>query len=142
MIAVEVERRIDAPVDRVWSVYTDWSGWTSWARLGRVRVSRVGDHDGNGVGAIRSINNFGYVIDEEIVAFEPPHRVVYRVAGGRIPMRNHEGEVVLVPEGNATRVTWRCRFESTLPGIGPIMRRVVEVVFRHVLGRLAKHLST
>lgn len=141
MIAVEVERTIAAPIDRVWAVYTDWPGWTSWARLGRVRLSRAGRDEPNGVGAVRSINNFGYEIDEEIVAFEPPHRVVYRVVGGVIPMRDHEGEVVLEPVGGRTRVTWRCRFVSTLPGIGSLTRRVVKATFTHVLARLAKRME-
>ena len=142
MVTVEVERLIAAPRDRVWSVYTDWPGWTRWARLGRVRLSRAGQGEANGVGAVRSINNFGYVIDEEIVAFEPPRRVVYRVVGGAIPMRDHEGEVVLEPQGDQTRVTWRCRFEPTLPVIGPIMRGVVKVTFAHVLSRLAKRMAS
>lgn len=141
MITVEVGRTIGAPIDRVWSVYTDWTGWTSWARLGRVRLSYAGADEKNGVGAVRSISNFGYEIDEEIVAFEPPRRVVYRVVGGAIPIRDHEGEVVLEPEGDRTRVTWRCRFESTLPLIGPVTRWVVERTFAHVLARLAKRMA-
>lgn len=141
MIHVDVHRRIPASRQRVWDIYTDWEGWTSWAKLGRVRLARTGDDERNGVGAVRAIDNFGYVIEEEIIAFEPNELVRYRVVGGPIPMRDHEGEVLMAEESGGTRVTWRCRFRPTLPGIGPIMKRVVAGVFRHVLKRLDRQLS-
>jgi len=141
MIAVEVQRHITAPPETVWPVYTDWCSWTDWARLGRVRLSRAGAPDRNGVGAIRSINNFGHEVHEEIVGFEPPHRVVYRVVGGLVPMRDHEGEVILEPEGGGTRVTWRCHFVPTLPGTGPAMRALVGGIFSHALRGLQRRMT-
>lgn len=141
MIEVEVQHHMSASAEQVWRVYTDWAGWTDWARLGRVRLARPGDGDRNGVGAVRAIDNFGFEIEEEIVAFEPSKSLRYRVVPGKLPMRDHEGEVVFEPDGAGTRMTWRCRFEPTLPGTGPAMRLVVATAFRHVLRRLALHLE-
>jgi uncharacterized protein YndB with AHSA1/START domain len=141
MIRVEVQRRLPASPERVWDVYTDWVGWTDWARLGRVRLARAGEDERNGVGAVRAINNFGFEVAEEIVDFQPVESLRYRVIGGRIPMRDHEGEVVLEPESGGTRMTWRCRFQPTLPLVGPAMRAVVAATFAHVMRRLDQRLA-
>jgi hypothetical protein len=38
-------------------------------------------------------------------------------------------------------VTWRCRFEGSLPGVAPILRVALTGVFRRVLAGLARDLE-
>jgi uncharacterized protein YndB with AHSA1/START domain len=142
MIEVSVSRLIVAPRDRVWSLYTDWAGWTDWARLGRVRLAETGRDDPNGVGAVRAIDNFGFEVHEEIVAFDAPDLVRYTVIGDNLPMRDHLGQVTFLERGAATRVTWSCRLQPSIPGTGPAMRRVVQGVFWSVLRQLDARLSS
>jgi carbon monoxide dehydrogenase subunit G len=58
-----------------------------------------------------------------------------RKGGG--PMKNHLGEVIFEPDGDGTRVVWRCRFDSRIPGLGGLMRRFVTRFFRSALEGLA-----
>ena len=98
---VEVERRFEAPPAQVWKVYTDHAGWTSWAGLGRARLVAEGQPDRNGVGAVRCFSTGGVSVFEEVLSFEPPKRMSYRVVRGGIPiMKDHLGEV-------AARARWR-----------------------------------
>ena len=136
---VEVERRFQAPPEQVWRVYTDHAGWSAWAGLGRARLATEGQPDRNGVGAVRCFSTGGVSVYEEVLSFEPPKRMTYRVVRGGIPiMTNHFGEVVLEPDGGGTRLIWRCRFDSSVPGLGAPMRWMITRLFRRALEGLAR----
>jgi len=136
---VEVERRFEASPAEVWKIYTDHAGWSRWAGLGRARLATEGSPDRNGVGAVRCFTTGGISVFEEVLTFEPPKRMTYRVVKGGIPiMRDHLGEVVLEPDGAGTRLIWRCRFDSSVPGLGAPMRWMVTRMFRRALEGLAR----
>ncbi len=139
MITVEVRRRIPASRERVWRVYADYESWSDWAGIGRVRLAREGQGDRNGVGCVRRISTGGVSVDEEIVEFEPPRRLAYRVVRGGIPIKNHLGEVELEESGGATEIRWRARFDSRIPGLGFLWRAVVRSVFGRVLTALERY---
>lgn len=138
---VEVERVIHAPPDAVWERYTDHVSWTQWAGMGRVRLAREGVPAPNGVGCVRVITSAGVAVHEEVVSFEPPRRMTYRVLHGGIPIRDHLGEVEFAPCAGGTRVTWRCRFASRVPGLGRAFRWLVTTLFRRALAGLAADLE-
>lgn len=139
MQRVEVTRRFAAPREAVWKVYTNHAGWQQWAGIGTSRLERPGTPERNGVGALRSLGVGPVRAFEEVLEFEPPRRMTYRVVKGGLPMKNHRGEVRFEPDGDGTRVVWSCRFESRIPGLGGLMRRMVEHVFRSALDGLAQH---
>jgi uncharacterized protein YndB with AHSA1/START domain len=135
---VEVSHHFDAPPARVWERYTDHRGWTDWAGVGRVTLDATGEPPPNGVGCVRKITTGGFSVWEEVVAFEPERRMTYRLVRGALPIRDHLGEVLFAPEGDGTRVVWRCRFDSTVLGIGALLRLGIQHVFGRVLDRLAR----
>lgn len=138
---VRVERHFDAPIETVWARYTDHVSWTRWAGLGRVRLDRTGEPPPNGVGCVRVISSAGVSAFEEVLSFEPPRRMTYRVLRGGIPIRDHLGEVDFSEEEGGTRIVWRCRFESKIPGLGSAFRWLVTTVFRRALAGLAADLK-
>jgi hypothetical protein len=83
---VEVRQVIEAPVQAVWDRYTDHVSWTEWAGMGKVRLDREGIPAPNGVGCVRVISNSGVKVFEEVVSFDPPERMTYRVVKGGIPI--------------------------------------------------------
>ena len=76
---------------------------------------------------------------EEILDFDPPKRMTYRVVKGGLGMKNHLGEVFFEPAGDGTKITWRCRFDSKVPGFSWIMRGIVTRVFHDALDGLERH---
>jgi uncharacterized protein YndB with AHSA1/START domain len=123
MQKVEVTQTIDAPVQAVWDRYTDHVSWSEWAGLGHVQLEREGTPPPNGVGCVRVFSNAGLkLIYEEVLSFEPPRRMTYRIVRGPVPLRNHLGEVV---------------FEPT-DGLGGLFRTIITRLFRNALANLAR----
>lgn len=135
---VEVEGIVEAPVQAVWDRYTDHVSWTRWAGLGKVRLGREGTPPPNGVGCVRVISNLGIGVEEEVLTFEAPVRMTYRVVRGGLPMRDHLGEVFFEEHPRGTRIVWRCRFESRIPGLGGLFQRMITRLFRNALAGLAR----
>lgn len=138
---VEVVKVIDAPRQAVWRRYTDHVSWTQWAGLGKVRLAREGVPPPNGVGCVRVIRNAGIEVHEEVLSFDAPRRMTYRVVKGGIPIENHLGEVDFDLQGSATRITWRCRFDSRIPGLGGVFRWLISRLFRRALDGLERALA-
>jgi uncharacterized protein YndB with AHSA1/START domain len=136
---VEVTRTFSATPEQVWNVYNDHAGWKSWAGISHSSLDVEGSPDKNGTGAVRRLGSYGFDAHEEILDFDPPMRMTYRVLKGGLGMKNHLGEVLFEPAGNGTRITWRCRFDSKIPGLGWMMRLIVIRVFRDALDGLAQH---
>lgn len=135
---IDVQRSFRAPVGEVWDRYTDHSDWKNWAGFSKSWLEKEGSPDRNGVGCVRGFGSNGVNVFEEVVEWEPKTRFAYRIVRGGLPMKGHYGEVFFAPEGEGTRVTWRCRFESKIPGLGWIMRLFVQNIFRGALDGLAK----
>ena len=136
---VEVTRTFAATPEQVWNVYTDHAGWKSWAGLTHSSLDVEGKPDKNGAGAVRRLGSYGLNAHEEILDFDPPRRMTYRVVKGGTGIRNHLGEVLFEPSGNRTKVTWRCRFDTVVPGFAWIMRPFITRIFRTALDGLARN---
>lgn len=135
---VEVKRRFRAPVDEVWSRYTDHADWKNWAGFSNSWLEKEGTPDRNGVGCVRGFGSNGVNVYEQVVEWEPTRRFAYRIIRGGLPMKGHYGETMFEPDAGGTLVTWRCRFDSKIPGLGWAMRMFVERIFRGALDGLAK----
>jgi len=135
---VEVRRHFDAPRQAVWDAYTDHLSWNEWAGMGRVRLARPGEPAPNGVGCVRVIGPGAVAAHEEVLEFEPPKRMLYRVVKGGPLLRDHLGEVTLEDDGDGTLLVWRCRFRPGLPGLGVPLRALITRMFRRALEGLAR----
>ena len=137
MQQVEVVRTFAEPPERVFAVYTDHAGWSRWAGIGSSRLEVAGRTHRNGAGAVRVLGPGPFAAREEVLDFEPPRRMTYRVVGGGM-LRNHLGEVLFEPDGGGTRIVWRCRFDPAIPGLGGLLRAFVTRIFRRALEGLAE----
>ena len=137
---VNVSRLFAAPPEKVWDIYTDHVSWGRWAGLGQVKLAREGIPAPNGVGCVRVIKTAGVGVHEEIVSFERPRHMTYRLIKGPVPLKDHLGEVSFAPENGGTRLTWHCQFNSVIPGLGPAQRWFITRLFRQILEALAKQL--
>lgn len=141
MQRVEVQRVIAAPIETVWARYTDHASWTDWAGLSRARVVRAGDPPPNGVGCVREFSNLGVSVDEEVVSFDPPRRMTYRILRGGLPISDHLGEVLMQPHDSGTLIIWRCQFNSRVPGLGGVFRLFITRLFRNALSGLSRQIA-
>jgi uncharacterized protein YndB with AHSA1/START domain len=135
---VEVRRRFAATPQQVFAAYTDHASWGEWAGFGPARLAREGVPAPGGVGCVRVIGSGLSEAQEEVVSFEPPKRMTYRIVKGFPVIRGHFGEVDFEPDGDGTLIIWRCRFESRIPGLGGLIRRIVTRMFARALEGLAE----
>lgn len=117
MASFTFERRIAAPPQTVFDVFTDHSRYAEITPARRSTLERQGDPPPNGVGAIRVISAVGPPLREEVVAYEPPSRFSYKVLSGA-PVRDHLGTIELSPDGGGTKMVYAVRMTPTVPVLG------------------------
>ena len=137
-----MQQRFEAAPERVFALLTDHVGFGR--ALGEdIRLEREGVPAPNGLGAVRAIRARGLVIREEVVGWEAARAMDYRVVSGA-PLRNHRGEIRIVPDGNGARVDYRIRFDWPwyLGGtvVGGILARSLERQISSGIARIASTL--
>jgi hypothetical protein len=141
---VEASRVFPCGARQLFQRYTDHEGWTEWAGVGRVTLVRDGVPERNGVGATRAFA-LQPGLREQVTVFEPPvddrsaGKMEYRIIAGPLPLADHRGEALFVPDGAGTRLTWRASFRM-FPGAGWIAARALDILFARMLRRLERDL--
>jgi uncharacterized protein YndB with AHSA1/START domain len=134
---IEVQKVVEASPEVVFARYTDHAGWSRWAGAGKVSLAREGSPDRNGVGCVRAFES-AMGLQEEVIEFDPPRHMAYRVIRGGFPIKDHRGDVRFEPHPRGTRVVWSARFDSRIPLSAAPMARFIRVVFRVLLARFAR----
>jgi uncharacterized protein YndB with AHSA1/START domain len=148
--SIRVERRLDAPPDAVFEVIADHARYDRFDGIRRSELVEPGGPVPNGLGAVRWIWLGPLRFEEEITAFEPPHRLDYLIRDVRtLPLRHEGGSIQLAPDGAGTQAVWTSSFEVPVPLVGSAIDRIfslrLERGFGHVLERsaeLASEMST
>jgi len=128
----QVGATTSAPVDEVWPLVGRARHWSDWSFLTRSVLEREGSPDIDGVGAVRHFTRYGVGSREEVVAWDPPYHLAYRILSG-FPVRNYRADVTLAVEGTGTRIDWSGTFDPKWPGTG----RLLDVVLPAMMQRFA-----
>ena len=137
----ELTRGIPADPERVFEALSDHEGMVRWSGAREVVLRHPGDPPPNGLGAARVIRALGIAFEEEIVVYDPPKRMAYRLVAG-LPIREHYGEILVEPEGAGSRVVWKVRFRPAIPATGWLFRRLIQRNLDQALAGLVRFLST
>jgi uncharacterized protein YndB with AHSA1/START domain len=132
MASLTFERDVAAPPQTVFDVLTDHQGYAALTLLRTSVLEREGDPAPNGVGAIRVLTAVGPPLREEVIAYESPTRLSYKLLSGA-PVRDHVGTVVLTPAGSGTRLVWAVHTTPTLPYAGAAIVGVVKLGIKSLI---------
>ena len=145
MATIHLERTLRAPIDHVFELLSDHAGYRRFRGITDSRLTREGDAEPNGLGAVRSIATGPIRFEEEITAFERPTRMGYLIREVNVPIEHDGGMITLESAGGGTHVLWVSTFVATVPlvgrPLGAVMAAVFKRGFRSVLSeteRLAK----
>lgn len=130
-------RRIDAPVEVVWDLLTDHAAYDQWTPVPTARLETPGDDDPRGVGAVRFLGAGSLGMREQVVAHVPNEHLAYGIISG-LPVRDHRADVWLEDGGGWTSLVYEGRFESAVPGGGPVIGLVMQTVIRALVSSLEK----
>jgi uncharacterized protein YndB with AHSA1/START domain len=145
MKTIVVTRTIQAPIERVFDQLTDLANYTAFPGVRRTRFVKEGLQEKNGVGAIREVDAGVFWLQEEIVGFERPFRMDYRIRQSRPRIRHESGRMQLRQIADGTEVTWTSTFTVPLPLVGRIAEgvggKLSELMFTAILHDIDRQLT-
>lgn len=118
MESIVVKAYIHAPIEQVWEVMSDHENYSRFKGIEYSKLVKKGANERNGVGAVREVHGMGAKFVEDIVAYEPPRLLEYRVVRCSRPIEHEIGRVELIPRGDGTEIHWVSRFRVKIPLIG------------------------
>jgi uncharacterized protein YndB with AHSA1/START domain len=145
MIEVEMHQHFSAPPATVFAAVTDHKRLEEWQKGTRVTLEKTGVPAPNGLGAVRKISTGPMSIYEEVVRWEEPHQMDYRLIRG-LPLRDHLGEIRFkpTPEGG-TLIEYRIRYWVPWYAGGSVVGRLAGRQLQRVIGaalaKLARELK-
>jgi uncharacterized protein YndB with AHSA1/START domain len=137
VIEISLEIHIDAPRERVWKILVDHERMPAWYPAKEVIRRRPGDPDPNGLGTRRVVRQSGLAIEEVVTAFKPCEHLEYAAVEGA-PYVDHTADVILISEGDRTRVRWSARMRPLVPGTGWIVKNNLVRTLQRALAGLKR----
>lgn len=99
-------------------------------------LERQGSIEADGVGAIRRFRTGRIVSREEVLVFERPRQLSYKLLSG-LPLNDYRADVTLQPSASGTAVEWRSQFRAKVPGTGWLYAFMLRRFLRQFLSALA-----
>jgi uncharacterized protein YndB with AHSA1/START domain len=119
MFSISVERIIDKPIAEVFQILSEHANYAQFKGVDKSSLIKKGHSEINGLGAVREIQAGGATLHEEIVAFERPYLLGYKIIYSKpLPYLHELGEVKLTEVEGKTHVHWRSRGHINIPLLG------------------------
>ena len=107
---IELRQYFESSILVVFKAITNHSSMGLWLTGVRVKILREGTPPPNGVGTVRLVCRRVFAVMEEVVYWEEPTSMAYRILGDT-PLRNHLGEVRLSPANDGgTNLHYKVQF--------------------------------
>jgi uncharacterized protein YndB with AHSA1/START domain len=137
-----VESHSSASPETVFAVLADGSRWQDWA--GRLVLRSSWDPTGpaGGIGAVRRLGLGALSSREEIVEYDPPHRLAYVLRSGEKLHRYRASVDLRAQPDGGTHIVWSGVVESTVPGLARSLRPVFKALVAGFARRLARYAET
>ncbi|MEC8233129.1 MAG: SRPBCC family protein [Pseudomonadota bacterium] len=143
MFSIHVERTINKPIAEVFAILSDHANYAQFKGVDKSTLLVEGKLEKNGLGAVREIVAGGANLHEEIVAFDPPYKLGYKVIKSKPLPYDHElGEITLEERGDKTHVTWRSVGHISIFLLGSLyFDKQVQNVGSRAFGSILKHID-
>jgi hypothetical protein len=143
MQTIDVTETVPIPIEAAFALLSDHANYRRFPGVKDSELLVEGDPAPNGLGAKRRISLGDVVLDEEITAWDPPHRMDYRIYASKPIRVDHEGGSIRLDRvADGTRIRWTSTLHLRIPLIGWfVTRRAVQQFdkgFRAVLQSLPK----
>ena len=116
--------RIDAPIDRVWAVLADIGSIADWNPGVKESRQTTSGEVGTGAGRRCELGGRNY-LDEEVVTFEPPDRITFRITATNLPFASADIRFELQAASNGTDVTVSPIYTLKMGAIGKLLDKLL-----------------
>ncbi|MCH2192355.1 MAG: SRPBCC family protein [Gammaproteobacteria bacterium] len=143
MFSIHVERTINKPIEEVFAILSDHANYAQFKAIEQSNLLIKGKHETNGLGAVREIISGGSNLHEEIVAYEPPYKLGYKVVKSKPLPYNHQlGEITLKDKDGKTHVTWRSQGQIVIFLLGSLyFDKQIQSVGSRAFGSILKQID-
>lgn len=143
MFSIHVERTINKPIEEVFAILSDHANYAQFKAIEQSNLLIKGKHETNGLGVVREIISGGSNLHEEIVAYEPPYKLGYKVVKSKPLPYNHQlGEITLKDKDGKTHVTWRSQGHITIFLLGSLyFDKQIQSVGSRAFGSILKQID-
>ena len=143
MFSIHVERTINKPIEEDFSILSDHVNYEQFKAIEQSNLLVKGKLETNGLGAVREIISGGSNLHEEIVAYDPPYKLGYKVVKSKpLPYDHQLGEITLKEEGEKTHVTWRSKGHITIFLLGSLyFDKQIQNVGSRAFGSILKQID-
>lgn len=132
MTHIRYTGRARAGAADVWAVLADHAAMSGWlSRTWRSRLVRPGTTSTNGVGAIRSVLTLGGPVQEEVLTFDEPRHLGYRMVQGAPVIHDYRGDIVLSEDGDGTAIVWTFSFNASPRWLEPMVTWLVRAATKN-----------
>jgi carbon monoxide dehydrogenase subunit G len=122
MFSIKVERLINKPVVDVFNFLADHENYCNFPGVDKSELLEQGQHEKNGLGALRRVSLGPIKLEERITAFEKPNKLHYQIEkSSPLPFLHDRGEIQLLEEGSQTRVIWLSDGHIDIPIFGNLI---------------------
>ncbi|WP_394221312.1 SRPBCC family protein [Alteromonas gracilis] len=144
MFSIHVERTINKPIQDVFAIISDHANYSQFKAIEQSNLIKEGTHEKNGLGAVREIISGGANLHEEIVAYEPPYKLGYKVIKSKpVPYDHQLGEITLKEKDGKTHVTWRSEGHITIFLLGSLyFDKQIQSVGSRAFGSILKQIES
>lgn len=144
MFSIHVERTINKPIQDVFAIISDHANYSQFKAIEQSNLIKEGTHEKNGLGAVREIISGGANLHEEIVAYEPPYKLGYKVIKSKpLPYDHQLGEITLEEKDGKTHVTWRSQGHITIFLLGSLyFDKQIQSVGSRAFGSILKQIES
>ena len=141
MVEIEIHQHFSAPPARVFPVVTDHKRLEEWQKGTKVTIEKPGVPPPNGLGAVRKIAGGPLSVWEEVVRWEEPSAMDYRLIRG-FPLRDHLGELRFrpTPDGG-TLLEYRIRYWVPWYAGGSVVARLFGRQLERIIAAAMKKLA-
>jgi uncharacterized protein YndB with AHSA1/START domain len=138
MLNARAKITVNAKAEHVWAVVTDYAGYARFPGITAANLRTPGRAQPAGVGAVREVTAGAATFVEEILEFDAPRRLVYKIIESRPIKIDHEfGCMQLTARGDQTDLEWETRGKVGVPLVGGLleypMRFVIQRSFERIL---------
>jgi uncharacterized protein YndB with AHSA1/START domain len=143
VFSIHVERTINKPIEEVFAILSDHANYAQFKAIEQSNLLIKGKHETNGLGAVREIISGGSNLHEEIVAYEPPYKLGYKVVKSKPLPYNHQlGEITLKDKDGKTHVTWRSQGHIVIFLLGSLyFDKQIQSVGSRAFGSILKQID-
>lgn len=126
MQKINIQATFPFSVEKLFAFLEQHENFEVLFKPAKVKTIEAGKNEKYGIGSVRRITAFpSPAFEETIVNYEKNKQIEYKITKGT-PLKNHHGKMLFSSTNNGSELNYTIEFESNIPLVALIVRKVLE----------------